>query len=75
VLLWGDVLGVLLHPGCIQYRECTQVHFSAAVYIYIYIYMCVCVCKPCIKDSFDARITWNEYDTMDNIYDCIMTCT
>jgi hypothetical protein len=30
------VLGVLLHPGCIQYRECTQVHFSAAVYIYIY---------------------------------------
>jgi hypothetical protein len=37
VLLWGDVLGVLLHPGCIQYRECTQVHFSAAVYIYIYI--------------------------------------
>jgi hypothetical protein len=36
VLLWGGVLGVLLHPGCIQYRECTQVHFSAAVYIYIY---------------------------------------
>jgi hypothetical protein len=37
VLLWRGVIGVLLHPGCIQYRECTQVHFSAAVYIYIYI--------------------------------------
>jgi hypothetical protein len=28
-------------PGCIQYRECTQVHFSAVVYKYIYI--------PCMK--------------------------
>jgi hypothetical protein len=27
-------------PGCIQYRECTQVHFSAVVYIYIYIAPC-----------------------------------
>jgi hypothetical protein len=24
--------------GCIQYRECTQVHFSADVCVYIYIY-------------------------------------
>jgi hypothetical protein len=31
--------------------------------------------KPCIKESFDARIKWNEYDTVDNIYDYIMTCT
>jgi hypothetical protein len=26
----------VIAPGCIQYRECTQVHFSA-IYIYIYI--------------------------------------
>jgi hypothetical protein len=25
----------VIAPGCIQYRECTQVHFSATVYIYI----------------------------------------
>jgi hypothetical protein len=31
--------------------------------------------KPCIKESFDARITWNEYDTVDSVYDCITTCT
>jgi hypothetical protein len=29
----------VIAPGCIQYRECTQVHFSATVYIYIYIYI------------------------------------
>jgi hypothetical protein len=31
----GRARGVIA-SGCIQYRECTQVHFSAAVYIYIY---------------------------------------
>jgi hypothetical protein len=33
----GRAQGVIA-GGCIQCRECTQVHFSAAVYIYIYIY-------------------------------------
>jgi hypothetical protein len=27
----------VIAPGCIQYRECTQVHFSAVVCVYIYI--------------------------------------
>jgi hypothetical protein len=31
----GRAQGVIA-GGCIQCRECTQVHFSAAVYIYIY---------------------------------------
>jgi hypothetical protein len=34
----GRARGVIA-SGCIQYRECTQVHFSAAVCIYIYIYI------------------------------------
>jgi hypothetical protein len=34
------VLGGVIAGGCIQYRECTQVYFSAAVYC-IYIYVCV----------------------------------
>jgi hypothetical protein len=35
------VLGVYLYvtPGCIQYREYTWVHFSAAVYIYTHTYI------------------------------------
>jgi hypothetical protein len=34
----GRAQGVIA-GGCIQCRECTQVYFSAAVYIYIYIYI------------------------------------
>jgi hypothetical protein len=31
----------VIASGCIQYRECTQVYFSSAVYIYIYILLVV----------------------------------
>jgi hypothetical protein len=48
---------------------------SVRQYTNAYIYIWIKMRKPCIKESFDARITWNEYDTVDNVYDCIMTCT
>jgi hypothetical protein len=28
----------VIAPGCIKYRECTKVHFSAALCVYIYIH-------------------------------------
>jgi hypothetical protein len=34
------VLEGVIAGGCIQYRECTQVHFNAAVYIYTHTRYC-----------------------------------
>jgi hypothetical protein len=56
-----------------------SVQHSRACLLSHAIYACICIWikmrKPCIKESFDARITWNEYDIVDSVYDYIMTCT
>jgi hypothetical protein len=43
--------------------------------IYECIYIWIKMRKPYIKESFDDQTTWNEYDTVYIVYDCIMTYT
>jgi hypothetical protein len=54
------------HVSDRQYTICVRQYKNAYIWINVH--------KPCKKESSDARITWNEYDTVFNVYDCIKTC-
>jgi hypothetical protein len=59
------------HPHAVNSQDSRTISVTQYTNAYIWIKMR----KTCIKESFEARITWNEYDTVDSVYDCIMTCT
>jgi hypothetical protein len=54
----GRAQGVIA-GGCIQCRECTQVYFSAAVYIYIYIFRSGSQAKR--RSNKPLFLRWDEH--------------
>jgi hypothetical protein len=59
--------------ACVSHAVDNQESRMICVRQYTNAYIWINVHKPCIKESFDARITY-EYDTAYIVYDCIKTC-